>query len=131
MESSLFSSKLLLFIWILFTILERSFSLQTIMMTNNIYHKTWQRYIGNKCRFATRLSNSVSCSSNPNDQTAIIPRAAVSVVVMHSKGNENKYVLVQRGKEPNKVRKIIFLSLLYIPKNKQLNVHFYTFLWNR
>lgn len=32
----------------------------------------------------------------------VIPRAAVSVVVMYPEDNENKYVLVQRGKEPNK-----------------------------
>ena len=38
------------------------------------------------------------------EKSPIVPRAAVSVVVKFIRESEKKYVLVQRGKEPNKVR---------------------------
>ena len=49
----------------------------------------------------TRMNSSSAGTSLANTQ--VIPRAAVSVVVRYSQEAENRYVLVQRGKEPNKV----------------------------
>ena len=50
-----------------------------------------------------RKRHSTVLSASMNNSQTILPRAAVSVVVMHSRENVNQYVLVQRGKEPNKV----------------------------
>ncbi len=56
--------------------------------------------------FSSARDGTTQNTSN-NISTQVIPRAAVSVVVLHSQGlkNTNQYVLVQRGKEPNKVRR--------------------------
>lgn len=55
----------------------------------------------NNFRYMTKVSMGTS-------NQKIVPTAAVSVVVKHRDESENlnSYVLVQRGKEPNKVRAI-------------------------
>ena len=48
------------------------------------------------------FSVSRTATSLFSSKSAVIPRAAVSCVVRNELNNEVKYVLVQRGKEPNK-----------------------------
>ena len=51
----------------------------------------------------TAIRMSSSSSDQQKKQSSLVPRAAVSVVVRHaSLDNTVKYVLVQRGKQPNK-----------------------------
>ena len=82
----------------------QSFSLNISM--NHISPISKHLLRGSTQRFATILK-----SSSRNMHQEVIPRAAVSVVVMYSQDTENKYVLVQRGKEPNKVSTYFWKTL--------------------
>lgn len=86
-------------IFVLF--LQKSNSLHLSVM-NRVLSR-YQHYLYQSRSTSLCMLSSSEGSSIHSRQQLVIPRAAVSVVVMCKTDNEvNRYVLVQRGKEPNK-----------------------------
>ena len=83
-----------------------SYTLQLQTQMNPASKKFNPLFLKNKFRSLAKLSMSTSSISSVSSSQKLVPRAAVSVVVKFRDDSEdlNHYVLVQRGKEPNKVR---------------------------